>query len=616
MNIALVGNPNCGKTTLFNALTNKHASVGNYPGVTVDKIEANISNTNLNIIDLPGIYSLNATSIDEQITTNYLLNNEYDCILNVIDINYLERSLYLALQLLELNKPIILIFNKIDEFNKHNTFDINKARNIFGCDMITISALKDNNYDKLISLIKNYKNNHKTLKIFDRIIENKIISSKDNRINTILELSKNDYYHELITTSYYNYASKCYQLLVTKIDNKPSISDKIDKILLNKYLAFIFFIIIMGFIYYFSIHIIGSISDKLFDRIELILINKINIFLTNNNAHVWLFSLVNKGIVYPLFSLFKFVFQIFFLFIGIGILESCGYLARIGFIFDKIFQKFHLSGKSLIPFILGINCSVHGIISTRTITDDKERKLTIMLTPFIPCLAKLPMISIFSSYFFKDYAWLIALSFYLLSILVIFISAIILNTFYFKINKTSYLFEIPSYQIPNMKYVISDSLFKTIHFIKKTSTIILASCLVSWFLLSFDMNFNYCSVDNSILAIISKKISWLFYPVIGKNDYRVVIASLQGIIAKEQVITSLTMINELSSSKNIFSLFDKSSAYSFICFNLFTIPCINAISTLKHELNDRKTFILSVVFQVLFSYVLASIIHFILVLFV
>lgn len=612
MKIALVGNPNCGKTTLFNALTQHHAKVGNWPGVTIEKKEGMIQNTNIKITDLPGIYSLNAISKDEQITRHYLLNESYDCILNVIDTDRLERSLYLTLQLLEFDCPVILIFNKIDEFKENQVFKIEQAKKILQCPMITLSALKQHHFDELIDLIQSQNLSRNPLKIFDSNVENALLLNQNHhqkhaRIQAILTLSKMNHYFDKIAQSYYDFSHYCASFLIEKKNNQITISQKIDHFLLNKYLAFIFFFIVMGLIYYFSIHVIGKISTHFLDNLEQKILNQVNLFFTQQSSHNWLLSLVNKGILTPIFSLLKFIFQIFFLFIGIGILESCGYMSRISFIFDKIFQKFNLSGKSLIPFILGINCSVHGIMACRSLENEKERKMTMILTPYIPCLAKLPMITLFSSHFFAHYAWLVALSFYFLSVIVIFVCAIIINRLYFKIEYTPYLFEMPSYQMPNMKYVINDAFIKTMHFIKKTSTIILASCIVIWFLLSFDFRFNYCSMDRSILAIIGKKISWIFYPIIGKNDWRIVLASLQGIIAKEQVISSLTMMSELSNTNaSIFSMFTKSSAYAFICFNLFSIPCINAIMTMKQELNHSKTFIFAIIFQILFAYLFSS----------
>ena len=634
MKIALVGNPNSGKTTLFNCLTGMNAKIGNWPGVTIEKKVGTIKGTKHEIIDLPGIYSLSPYSLEEEISKKFIFEEKPDVIINIIDSTTLERSLYLTTQLLELDCKVIIALNMVDLLEKKG-FDINeqKLEKILGASVIKISALKEIGTDKIIQEIENPIINNK-IYIYDARLEQKIAITESNlyekkhRRFIAVKLIEDDIeLEELIATERYNFIERTKEKTVLPKNNsntlektkKINITDKLDKVFLNKWLAFPVFAVIMFLIYYLSVGLIGKFTvDWISENVKIIGEN-IKIILKNIGTAEWLNSLIVDGIISGVGAVLSFIPQLIILFTCISILETTGYMSRIALLLDKLFRKIGLSGKSLIPFIVGSGCSVPGIMGTRIIENQDERELTAILTPFIPCSAKLPIIVLFSSCFFKQNAGIVSVSLYFLAIFIIIISAIIMKKFIYKNTSTTYISELPEYKLPNVKYVTRDVYDKTIEFFKRAGSIILICSVIIWFLLSFSFKMEYgVNIENSMLASIGKSISWIFYPMLGTNSWGATVSAIQGLIAKEQVISSMSIIAGLSKtgeagkqifSSNMFSFFTSSSAYAFMTFNLFSAPCFSAIGAMKKELGSTVKVLKVVTFQILFAWCLATLIN-------
>jgi len=407
---------------------------------------------------------------------------------------------------------------------------------------------------------------------------------------------------------------------IAVLETKPSLTatDKLDKIFLNKWLALPLFFFIMFLVYFLAVGTVGQYTVGLIES----LINRFSVWarisLLKLNASEWSASLVSDGIIAGVGSVLSFVPQLIILFFCISLLEATGYMSRIAFFLDKIFKRFGLSGKSLIPFIIGSGCSVPGIMATRTVEDQEERRMSIILTPFIPCSAKLPIIVLFASYFFPEKSGLVSASLYFTSILVILLSALIMKKFFFKKKPSAFISELPQYKLPHLPYVLRDVSDKTLEFIKKAGTIILLSSIVVWFLVSFSWHFEYgVSVDNSILASIGRVVAWAFFPILGEVSWGAAVSAIQGLIAKEQVVSSMSIIAGLSGGANygseifqnpLFAFFTPLSAYSFMIFNLFSAPCFASIAAMRRELGSRKRVIMAVVYQTLTAWLLASLV--------
>jgi len=647
MRIALIGNQNSGKTTLFNLLTGSNQKVGNWPGVTIERKSGYIKNTNYELIDLPGVYSLSPYTNEEKISRSQVLNEDIDCIINIVDATSLERSLYLTTQLLELDVNIIVALNMADMLEKKKIkINEKKLSEILGCPVIKISALKKQGIAELIKEIGLNKKK-KEIKIFSQLIEEKIskinelISSKHKRFISV-KLLENDvvspeyasidvsneryeiekYYDleamEVIASQRYDFIEKIKRECLEKKETFETISDKLDKIFLNKYTAIPIFIIIMFLVYYLSVGVVGSFTVDLMEGLIVNFSELVKNGLTKLHASNWSISLLVDGIIGGVGSVIAFIPQLIILFLLISLLETSGYMARISFILDRFFKRFGLSGKSLIPFILGTGCSVPGVMATRTIENDSERKLTILLTPFIPCSAKLPIIALFASVFFPNHSGLVSASLYFFSVVVIIISAIILKKLFFKGESSTYLLELPEYRLPSLSYTYQDVKNRTLAFIKKAGSIILFSSMIVWFLSSFSIRFTYgVDINESILAYIGRGISWVFYPMLGKLSWGASVSALQGIIAKEQVVSSMHIIAGLSEGYNellftetsIFGFFTPSSAYAFMVFNLFSAPCLGTISAMKKEYNSTKLAFQAIVFQICLAWLLGVIVY-------
>lgn len=604
MKVGLVGNQNSGKTTLFNCLTGMNAKIGNWPGVTIEKKVGTIKDTKHEITDLPGIYSLSPYSAEEEVSRNFVFNENPDVIINIVDATCLERSLFLTTQLLESNCKVIVALNMADKLEEKGlTIDEKKMEEMLGTKVLKISALKETGIDELIKEI------------------NKPLKSKENKV--IPEYLSKDYdiekYEEIVNQKY-SFISKVVENCIKKKAKPETISDKLDKIFLNRWLAFPIFIIIMFLIYYLSVGIVGSFTVDLVGDGVGSFGKWVGGLMESAGASEWLNSLVVDGIIAGVGAVLGFVPQLIILFLCIALLETTGYMSRISLLLDKIFRKIGLSGKSLIPFIVGSGCSVPGIMGTRIIENEDERKMTAILTPFIPCSAKLPIIALFAGYFFPNSSGIASSSLYFFAIAVIIISAIIMKKFVFKHTSSTYISELPEYKMPSAKYILKDVFDKVIAFIKRAGTIILLCSIIIWFLLSFSFKMEYgVDVEESILASIGNKISWIFKPMLGENSWGATVSAIQGLVAKEQVVSSMAVINGLAEDASegaeifvkdgAFSFFTAASAYAFMVFNLFSAPCFGAIGAMKRELGSTKKLLKAIAFQTGLAWVLATFVY-------
>ena len=649
MKVALVGNQNSGKTTLFNYLTGMNAKIGNWPGVTIEKKTGKIKGTENEITDLPGIYSLSPYSLEEDISKQFIFEEKPDVIINIVDATSLERSLYLTTQLMELDTKVIVALNMADLLEKKNIkVDVKKLEKSLGVKVFKISALKEKGIEELIKEIDNLDDLER-VRIFDHELENAIdlveegieeknsrfiavkaiesderfLKYKTSKVEKIIREISNKYdtdLEEIIATERYDFISKVKENSVVRSKQKETVSDKIDKVLLNKWLAFPIFVIIMFLVYYLSVGVIGSttveIVGGLADSLGEWTAGKLEVIGTSEI----LISLIVDGIIAGVGAVLGFVPQLIILFLCISLLETTGYMSRIALLLDKLFRKIGLSGKSLIPFIVGSGCSVPGIMGARIIENEDERKTTTILTPFIPCSAKLPIIALFAGYFFAENSGLVSASLYFFAIAVIILSACIMKRFVFKKTSNTYISELPEYKIPSPKYVLKDVFDKVISFIKRAGSVILLCSIVIWFLLSFSFDMTYgVDVEESMLATIGNKISWIFYPMLGENNWGAAVSAIQGLVAKEQVVSSMAVISglaedvekgsEIFAKGTAFGSFTAASAYAFMVFNLFSAPCFGAIGAMKRELGGNKKMIKAVLFQTIIAWVLATIVY-------
>lgn len=650
MKIGLVGNQNSGKTTLFNCLTGMNAKIGNWPGVTIEKKEGTIKGTSYTLIDLPGIYSLNPYSIEENVSRKFILNENPDIIINIIDATCIERSLYLTTQLLELDCKVIVALNMSDILEKKGfEISINKLEKLLGTKVIKISALNGTGIEKLIKEIEFPSKSYK-IKIFNNSIEEAIkniesnlnYKQKNKRFVSINLLSDNDdiksfstndieliknkiekqnqmEIYELIAMQRYSFIEQVKKECISRRNMPESITDKLDKIFLDKWIAFPIFIIIMLLVYYLSVGIVGNFTvgsvKKIILELEIIVKKTLNEVGVSN----WLNSLIVDGIIAGVGSVLNFLPQLAILFLCISILETTGYMSRVALLFDKIFRKIGLSGKSIIPFIVGSGCSVPGIMGTRIIENEDERRMTSILTPFVPCSAKLPIITLFTSYFFPQNSGLISAMLYFLAILIIILSALLMKKFVFRGTSSTYISELPAYKLPSLKYVLKDTTNKVLAFIKRAGTIIFLCSIIVWFLLAFSPKMEYSiEIKQSILANLGNKISWIFKPIVGVNSWEVTVSAIQGLIAKEQVVSSMAVINGLTDNTNsidilsktgTFGFFTPASALAFTIFNLFSAPCFGAIAAMKKELGSTKNVLKAVCFQTGLAWLLSSFIY-------
>ena len=668
--IALAGNPNSGKTTLFNALTGSNQFVGNWPGVTVEKKEGKWKeDKEVVIMDLPGIYSLSPYTLEEVVARNYLITERPDAILNIVDGTNLERNLYLTTQLLELGIPVVMAINMMDIVRKNgDEINTKKLAEKLGCEVVTISALKGDGIKDAASRavkhagqkagqesvhefapeVENYLNEIEgrlgyeipeeqkrfyAIKLFER--DDKIKDAMKNApdVEDIIaraEKEMDDDAESIITNERYSFIGSIIGDCLKKNKTQDlTTSDKIDRIVTNRWLALPIFAAVMWLVYYVSVTTVGSIltdwtNDTLFGEW---IIPAAQSFFEGIGCADWLTGLIVDGVISGVGAVLGFVPQMLVLFLFLAFLESCGYMARIAFIMDRIFRKFGLSGKSFIPMLIGTGCGVPGVMASRTIENDRDRKMTVMTTTFIPCGAKLPIIALIAGALFDGASW-VAPSAYFVGIAAIICSGIILKkTKMFAGDPAPFVMELPAYHMPTVGNVLRSMWERGWSFIKKAGTIITLSTIVVWFLLNFgwtDAGFGMLNFDGlegaameaaqaeCILAKIGNLISWIFTPL-GWGDWKMTVAAITGLVAKENVVGTFGQLfgfaEVAEDGQEIWGTLANSmsqiAAYSFLVFNLLCAPCFAAMGAIKREMNNTKWFWFAIGYQCLLAYLVS-----------
>jgi ferrous iron transport protein B len=661
--IALIGNPNCGKTTMYNALTGSTQYVGNWPGVTVEKKEGLIKGLGKDgvLVDLPGIYSLSPYSLEEKITRNFLIEEKPDAVINIVDATNMERSLYLTTQLAELGIPMVVALNMIDiterAGDKINEMQLAKD---LGCRVVRTSATENIGLKELVAEVVDVvekKERPVAGNSFEPAVENcisfiseavkkeaegmsprwvgvnlfsrdpllikKLAPDKDkadlieNAI-TSCEEALGDDAESIIAGERYAYIDRILEdSLVRRRTGHLTVSDKIDRVVTNRLLGLPIFFLIMWGVYYFSIQTFGDLTigwmEALFGDV---IGGSVSGWLEEIGVADWLHGLIVDGIIGGVGAVMSFVPQLMVLFFFISILEDCGYMARVAFIMDRIFRQFGLSGKSFIPMLVGTGCSVPGIMATRTIENDMDRKLTIMLTPFIPCGAKLPVFALFVGTFFPTQSW-VGPSMYIIGILMVIISGIVLKrTPMFAGDPAPFVMELPAYRIPLLKGVLIHMWERARAFMIKAGTIIFVAAGLIWLLQSFNWSFQMVEAEHSMLASIGNAIKFIFVPL-GFGQWQSAMAVVTGFLAKEVVVATygvLFGLGEVAEDNpnlitHISQMFTPVSAYSFMVFTLLASPCFAALGAIKSEMGSWKWTLFAMAWQTGLAYVLAMLIY-------
>lgn len=696
--IALAGNPNCGKTTLFNALTGSNQFVGNWPGVTVEKKEGKLKkHKGIIITDLPGIYSLSPYTLEEVVARNYLINERPDAILNIIDGTNLERNLYLTTQLTELGIPVVIAINMVDIVRKNgDKIDINELSKRLGCRVVEISALKGEGVDEAAQAAVEAAKGEKTIprhsfcgtveralahiegitvhqlpkeqkrwyaiKLFerdDKVLEQlKLEPEISERIEKEIksaECELDDDAQSIITNERYIYITSIVESCCKKKNiGKLSVSDKIDRVVTNRFAALPVFAIIMFIVYYVSVSTVGTFAtdwanDGVFGEGWHLFgigaaeyeqaaslgeadpsdygfwVSGVPVVIENGLDAIgcadWLKGLILDGIVGGVGAVLGFVPQMLVLFMFLAFLEGCGYMARVAFVLDRVFRKFGLSGKSFIPMLIGTGCGVPGIMASRTIENERDRRMTIITTTFMPCGAKLPIIALVAGAMFGG-AWWVAPSAYFVGIAAIIVSGVILKkTRLFSGEPAPFVMELPAYHMPTAVNILRSMWERAWSFIKKAGTIILLSSVILWFLQAFGFeNGSFGMVENvgnSILAVIGSAIAWIFAPL-GWGNWQGAVATITGLIAKENVVSTFGVLfggfEEVAEDgwqiwANMRAEFTALSAYSFLIFNLLCAPCFAAIGAIRREMNSAKWTLFAIGYQCVFAYVISLIVY-------
>ena len=667
--IALAGNPNSGKTTLFNALTGSNQFVGNWPGVTVEKKEGKLKgHMDVIIMDLPGIYSLSPYTLEEVVARNYLIGERPDAIINIVDGTNIERNLYLSTQIMELGIPVVMAVNMIDILEKTgDKIYVDKLGRKLGCEVVEISALKGTGIqkaaEKAVALVQK-KAVANPVHTFSQeaeeiitAVEDKLGSSvpeeqkrffaiklleKDDKIQSrmktvpdvsaeiqMLEKAFDDDTESIITNERYVYISSIIGECVTKSNKeKLTTSDKIDRVVTNRWLALPIFALVMFLVYYVSVTTVGDwltgwTNDTLFGEW---IVPGAQSFFEGIGCADWLTGLIVDGIISGVGAVLGFVPQMLVLFLFLAFLESCGYMARVAFIMDRIFRKFGLSGKSFIPMLIGSGCGVPGIMASRTIENDRDRKMTIMTTTFVPCGAKLPIIALIAGAFFDNAGW-VSWSAYFVGVAAIVCSGIILKkTKMFAGDPAPFVMELPAYHWPTVSNVLRSMWERGWSFIKKAGTIILLSTIVLWFLMSFgwtEGGFGMLEAEQlneSILARIGSAIAWIFAPLgwtQAGEGWKMAVAVVTGLIAKENVVATFGLLFGFAEVAedgteiwgNLASVMTPVASYGFLVFNLLCAPCFAAMGAIKQEMNNAKWFWFAIGYQCGLAYVVSLCIY-------
>ncbi|OUQ36217.1 ferrous iron transport protein B [Massilimicrobiota timonensis] len=672
--IALAGNPNCGKTTMFNALTGANQYVGNWPGVTVEKKEGKLKgkrkDENIIITDLPGIYSLSPYTLEEVVSRDYILNENPDVIINLVDATNIERNLYLTTQLIETGVPVVIALNMADLLKKRNIkIDIKRLSMLLNCPIIETSALKQTGLDALIdeavkvahqkevSLPKDIFSSELEKAIVEvenqlpasisvdkkrwyaiKLLENdsKVVEHLQGKIanqaiidhqRITLEKKHDDDMESIVTDERYQFIQKIISTTVKKGGEKLTISDKIDKIVTNRLLGIPIFIAVMFIVYYVSVTTVGTwVTDWTNDVFVVAIQDAVGSFLASIGTGDVVQGLVVDGIIGGLGAVLGFVPQMAILFLFLSILEDCGYMVRIAFVMDRVFRHFGLSGKSFIPLLISSGCGIPGIMASKTIEQDNDRRLTIMTATFIPCGAKLPVIALMGGVIAGEVAGYTESSFiapmmYFMGILAVLVSAIILKkTKPFSGKPAPFVMELPQYHIPSVKTVLLHVWERLKGFIIKAGTILFLACVVMWFLGAYgfvDGHFGLVESENSLLAMIGGAIAPIFAPL-GFGNWQAVAASLSGFTAKEAIVSTMGLLanvagdveDAMNVAQGVQAWFPTTlSALSFLIFNLLDSPCLAAIATMAQQMQSRKWFWFAIIFQNVFAYVVCLCIY-------
>lgn len=671
LNVALAGNPNCGKTTLFNEITGSKQHVGNWPGVTVEKKEGRYKkNKEMNIVDLPGIYSLSPYSAEEVVARNYIVEEKPDVLINIIDATNIERNMYLTLQILETEIPTIVALNMMDEVENNGTkIDIDKISKLLGVKVVPIVARNGKNVDLLMEEVKKVsKEKNKALSIYssdveeflkeilrsisdnnsqminprwrsiklleeDSIETEKLSQDTREKIDSILSRANaklNGDAEGEIADQRYKFISNVVSKSVKKQSKADgsrveTTSDKIDKVLTNRIIAIPAFLLIMYGL--FSITFgegplgIGVwLQTLVCDFWDGPLTETIITSLENMGASEWALSLVGDGILAGLGGVVSFLPQILVLFLLMSVLEDSGYMARVAFVMDKIFRKLGLSGKSFIPLLMGFGCSVPALMASRTLENEKDRKITMMITPFMSCGAKLPIYLMFAATLFANSnQTLIVYSIYMLGLVVAVISALILSKFIVKGEASNFIMELPQYRVPTLRSVLIHGWEKVKGFAIKAGTVILASTILIWLLSNFNFS-GMCEMEDSILASIGRSIQWIFAPL-GFGNWKASVGVVTGWIAKENIVSTFGVLYGASDAiteaamegsaaiPGVATAFTGASAFSYMAFNLLCMPCFAAVGAIKKEMGSWKETLLTVGFQMLVAWIVAFLVY-------
>lgn len=672
--IALAGNPNCGKTTMFNNLTGANQYVGNWPGVTVEKKEGKLKGKkDVIITDLPGIYSLSPYTLEEVVSRDYILNEHPDVIVNLVDATNIERNLYLTTQLIETGVPVVIALNMADLLEKREIkIDTERLSMVLGCPIIETSALKGDGLNKLMEeaiRTANTKEVELPADIFSADLEKAIENVKqqlpasitedkkrwyavkllenDSKVSGSMSLgtaarsvvedarkaleSKHDNDMEsIVTDERYQFIQKVVKTTVKKAKGKLTVSDRIDQIVTNRILGIPIFIAVMFIVYYISVSTVGTfVTDWTNDVFVVAIQDAVSGFLKSLGASEMILSLVVDGIVGGLGAVLGFVPQMAILFLFLSILEDCGYMVRIAFVMDRVFRHFGLSGKSFIPLLISSGCGIPGIMASRTIEQDNDRRLTIMTATFIPCGAKLPVIAlmggVMASYATRSYeaGGLVAPLMYFLGIVAVLVAAIILKkTKPFSGKPAPFVMELPQYHIPSVKTVLMHVWERLKGFIIKAGTILFLACVVMWFLGGFgfaeDGSFGMVESGQSLLAVIGGVFAPIFAPL-GFGEWQPVAASLSGFTAKEAIVSTMGVLANVSEdlaeeasvvAPAVAMWFPSAmAAFSFLLFNMLDSPCLAAIATMAQQMQSKKWFWFAIIFQNLFAYVVCLIVY-------